>query len=226
MDMNIRITLFIGFIFLISTRLVIAQEPNNNLPRYGNVKKNQKYIDADNKFIDEVIKQFGSRREAAKNSVGYGWDYFQRGDITNAMKRFNQAWLLDSTLNDTYWGFGAIMGQRKQFDQSIIFLKRYYDSNPDNEKIMTDLSTSYLDYAVILKGIGLIREWADCTNEGKLLLMKTLAINNKNAKAYSLLALTYLNENKLDSSKYYGRIANKLDPKVLSPSNRKALGIE
>lgn len=133
---------------------------------------------------------------------------------------------MDSTLIDTYWGFGAIMGQRKQFDQSIIFLKRYYDTNPDNERIMTDLSGSYLDYAVILKGKGLIREWADCINKGKLLLMKTLAINNKNTKAYSLLALTYLCENKLDSSKYYGRIANMLDPKVLSPSDKKALGLE
>src|SRR5659263_21881 len=103
MDKNIRTILFIGFIYLISNSLAIAQEPNNNLPRYGNVKKNQKYIDIDNKFIDEVVKQFGSRKEAAKNSVGYGWDYFQRGDITNAMKRFNQAWLLDSTLIDTYW---------------------------------------------------------------------------------------------------------------------------
>lgn len=226
MNNNIRTVIFIGFTCLISIRIAIAQEPNNNLPRFGNVKKVQRYIDIDNKFIDEAVKQSGSRREAAKNSVGYGWDYFQRGDITTAMKRFNQAWLLDSTLNDTYWGFGAIMGQRKQYDQSIIFLKRYYDSNPDNERIMTDLSTSYLDYAVILKGKGLMMDWADCTTEGKKLLLRTLAINNKNAKAHSLLALAYLRESKLDSSKYYGRIAVRLDPNVLSPSNKKALGIE
>jgi len=221
-----KIILIFGIIGLFGIELSIAQAPDNNSPRFGNIKKSQTYIDSDNQFIAEVMKQFGTRQAAAKKSVELGWNYLQRGDDVMAMKRFNQAWILDSTLVDTYWGFGAIMGMRNQLEQSIYFMKRYYDSDPQNERIMVDLSISYLRYALTLKQKGLDKEWSEYTNKGKQLLKKTLALNSKNANANQQLAITYYHENKLDSSKYYAVIANTLDPKILNPKFRQAIGIE
>jgi tetratricopeptide (TPR) repeat protein len=217
---------FCGLFFLFIIGFSIAQEPDNNAPRYGNVKKSQTYIDIDNKFISEVVQQFGSRKEAAKKQIEFGWDYLQRGDNVTAMKRFNQAWLLDSTLIDIYWGFGAVMGARKQYDQSIAYLKKYYQGNPKNERIMIDLSTSYFQYAFTLRQKGALNLWRDNMNNGKTLLKKAILINDKNAYAFSQLAIAYYYENKIDSSKYYGNIANRLDSKILNPEYKKTVGIK
>ncbi len=221
-----KILLIFGIIGLLGIKLSIAQAPENNSPRFGNIKKSQAYIDSDNQFIAYAVKQFGTRHEAAIKTVELGWNYLQRGDDVTAMKRFNQAWLLDSTLVDTYWGFGAIMGMRNQLEQSIYFMKRYYDSNPQNERIMVDLSISYLRYAMSLKQKGSGNEWPVYTNKAKQLLKKTLALNSQNANANQQLAITYYHENKLDSSKYYALIANRLDPKVLNPKFKEAIGIK
>ena len=221
-----KIILFFGIISLLVIKLSIAQEPDNNSPRFGNIKKSQAYIDSDNQFIDYAVKQSGTRQAAAKNCVELGWNYLKSGDDVTAMKRFNQAWLLDSTLVDTYWGFGAIMGMRDQLEQSINFMKRYYDSNPQNERIMVDLSIGYLRYALILKQKDSGTEWLVYTNKAKQLLKKSLALNSKNANTNQQLAITYFYENKLDSSKYYAVIANTLDPKALNPKFKQTIGIE
>ena len=123
--MNTRVVF--GLICLISINLSFAQKPDNNEPRYGNIIKSKSDLDADNNFILEVVKKYGSRTEAARKHTEFGWDYLKQGDNVTAMKRFNQAWLLDSTLLDIYWGFGAVIGARNQYDQAIGYLKMYYD---------------------------------------------------------------------------------------------------
>jgi Tfp pilus assembly protein PilF len=69
--------------------------------------------DADQRFIDDALKTGLTRAEASDKSVQLGWQYFQqRRDIATAMKRFNQAWLLDPGNGDAFHGFAVLTMQR------------------------------------------------------------------------------------------------------------------
>jgi len=202
-----------------------CNEKINLLPMYGKVKKCDKQIQTDNKFFAFCDKEFKNRKEAAKIYVNLGWAYLNNGILDTAMFRFNQAWLLDSALIDVNWGFGAVLGAQQQYEQAIYYLKRYQTANPNNDRIYIDMATTYFQYASFQNQKGLNDSWISNLNIGKFCIKKSLEINDKNAYAYRQLAIAYYNENKIDSSKYYGQIANKLDPKVLHPDFKKAVGI-
>ncbi len=85
-----------------------AQEPDNTIPMYGNVVKSEGYKKIDEEFIEHSKKQFGTIDSATKAYVDFAWRYFYNNDLKTAMKRFNQAWLLDDACPDTYFGFAAL----------------------------------------------------------------------------------------------------------------------
>lgn len=74
-----------------------------------------------------------------------GFQYlYERGDFPTAMKRFNQAYLLDSKNADIYYGYGTIYfnlgameNARKQFDKG-------FSINPNHSKMFTDYGTTYM----------------------------------------------------------------------------------
>ncbi len=77
------------------------------LPKYGNGEKTEKQKESDNEFIETILKQDSTHRKGSDHLIDLGFKYLYR-DIKTAMYRFNQAYLLDSTNTDIYWGFGAI----------------------------------------------------------------------------------------------------------------------
>ncbi len=63
----------------------------NEQPMYGN----------------EVIKEAGSRKAALKRTIKLAWHYFyDNNDPATAMKRFNQAWLLDPNSDEVFYVSG------------------------------------------------------------------------------------------------------------------------
>ena len=80
---------------------------------YGNISKDAHLKEIDNKFINSVVEQFGSREIASKEHVKFAWYYYQNGDLKTAMKRFNQAWLLDPNNEEVFFGFGLLMSMKK-----------------------------------------------------------------------------------------------------------------
>ncbi len=77
---------------------------------YGGVDRqsNPQLKSGDEQFIAGVTKEFGSREKASEMFVEQGIRYYQQDNYSMAMKRFNQAWLLNSNNPDVYWGFGII----------------------------------------------------------------------------------------------------------------------
>src|SRR2546428_13216482 len=69
--------------------------PLNQLPMYGGREKTEEMKKADGKLLDTIQKLGLSREEGAKKAVESGWGFFDNTDLATAMKRFNQAWLLD-----------------------------------------------------------------------------------------------------------------------------------
>ena len=87
----------------------IGQEPDNKKPMYGNIAKSEQYKKIDNEFIAHSLKQFGSIDSATKVYIDHAWRYFYNSDLETAMKRFNQAWLLNAEYPDSYFGFAALL---------------------------------------------------------------------------------------------------------------------
>ena len=96
----------------------------NVLPLYGRAKKCKEQIDNDKQFISECDKTFPSRDSAYRHHIMRGWQYFDRDSINTSMKRFNQAWLLDSTKAEAYWGIGSLLGKKGEFNKSIEFFEK------------------------------------------------------------------------------------------------------
>lgn len=117
---------------------------DNTLPMYGGVSKNAAQLEADRKFIEDMIKQTGSREKAAERAVQLGWQYFYKGDRATAMKRFNQAWLLVPENPDAFWGFGAVAGSQGKFDESIKFFERSFTLAPRNSRMLVDFAFSLI----------------------------------------------------------------------------------
>lgn len=83
----------------------------NERPRYGGLTKTAQQLEADKKFVAEAVQRHGTAPAASQAHVNFGWHYLATGHIPTAIKRFNQAWLLDSTVADVYYGFSAYLRQ-------------------------------------------------------------------------------------------------------------------
>ncbi len=123
-------------------------KPDNTLPMYGGVPRSQCYQEADRKLIEDMTKQSGSREQAAEKAIQLGWRYFYRGDRDTAMKRFNQAWLLSPENPDVFWGFGAVMGSRGKFDESIKLFEHSRALAPKTPRMLVDFA-----FSLIWKGV-------------------------------------------------------------------------
>ncbi|MBU2512161.1 hypothetical protein KJ966_12545 [bacterium] len=92
-NMILRLALCLVFLLIHS---VLSAHPINELPMYGGVEKTPEQKKLDDEFIKTVTQQNGTREKASENVANLGWKYLRKGDQKTAMKRFNQAWLLNS----------------------------------------------------------------------------------------------------------------------------------
>lgn len=75
---------------------------------------------ADAKFlagIDESYK--GDRRKAAETAASRGWQFLRQGDKSDAVRRFNQAWLIGNTNSYALWGMAVVQAEADDITASI-----------------------------------------------------------------------------------------------------------
>ena len=101
---------------------VDCQEGINLLPMYGRVQKCKRQLDLDAEFLKESDKKEPNRAKAAIDMMDLGWYYLHQGDTNTAMKRINQAWLLDSTNIAVYASFVVILDLVNKPDEAIKML--------------------------------------------------------------------------------------------------------
>jgi tetratricopeptide (TPR) repeat protein len=127
-----------------AAQMAIAGKPINELPMYGGARKNRAARQADAAFLAQCDAQYPSRRAASQYHAARGMDYAQQGDAATATKRFNQAWLLDSTNAEVYWGFGVVSSLQGDYDAALGFLQRSQRQLPDNPALLADLGNTFL----------------------------------------------------------------------------------
>ena len=117
------------------------------LPMYGGVEKTEKQKQADSDYLKYVDAHFDDRREGSKTAARAGWNYWYKGDWQTAMRRFNQAWLLDPDNHLVYWGYVAILGMQGKYRESTDMGDIALSLAPDNHKLLCDVAFSNGAYA-------------------------------------------------------------------------------
>ncbi|WP_052732237.1 tetratricopeptide repeat protein [Hymenobacter terrenus] len=123
---------------------VVRDGSINLLPMYGGARKSRVLRKADEQFLTACDQLFPNRQAAAKYYAGKGWECIRKDDFNTAIKRLNQAWLLDSTNATAYWGFGAVAGAREEFIASLHYFKLTRKYDPTNLKVLLDISQTLL----------------------------------------------------------------------------------
>jgi tetratricopeptide (TPR) repeat protein len=197
-------------IFITINLTLYGQDRSNEIPMYGHIQKSEEIKKIDNEFIEYCLKEYKDLPEASEAHVRFAWGYFYKNDLSTAIKRFNQAWLLDSTNCDCYFGFAAYMKLKGDSIQSDNYFKM--GKAHDSENI--GLKKYYLSLAFLYEDKGLIN---------KSIELHKLILILDSAYTPSIKQLGYLYMNIKDSTnsiKYFNK-AIKLNPKdSLSYLNR------
>jgi Tfp pilus assembly protein PilF len=111
--MSIRLWAVALLLLLLPLHGQALARPNNEMPLYGGGPVPPELATANDEFIDSILKRGVTRAQGSDNMVSLGWRYFfERKDIATAMKRFNQAWLLDPDNGDAFHGFAILVMAR------------------------------------------------------------------------------------------------------------------
>jgi hypothetical protein len=122
--------------------LAIADE-TNILPKYGLIEKSESEKKVDEKFIASVKEHYkGNLTKAAEDIALSGWGYLRQNDTIGAMKRFNQAWLLDNKNGTALWGM-AIAEQKKALPTSIATSMELFAEAEQYKKEDIDFAVDY-----------------------------------------------------------------------------------
>ena len=177
------------------------QRSINEIPEYGNQPKSPEMLQADQEFL-ALTK--GKEKESFDHMMNVGWSFFQRGDIGTAIKRFNQAWLIDSTRGtaikrfnqawlidstryESYWGFAAAEGRLNNLETS----KHYYEkalSHGGDTKILNP------EYAIVLREQAKAENNSDKLAESDNLFKSEIEAGNE--KAACIYAYQLYRDNK------------------------------
>jgi Tfp pilus assembly protein PilF len=77
-----------------------------DMPLWEGLKKTPGMLAADKEFIATVDTETkGDLKAGARHIVKRGWEAFNANDANLAIRRFNQASLLDQSNGEIYWGF-------------------------------------------------------------------------------------------------------------------------
>ena len=110
----------------------------NELPMYGLREKTEAQKRADEDYIATMTRDGRTREDAAQVAAKNAWNIFYAGDKRNAIRRFNQAWLLDPDNQLALWGFAVTCVDRGQLEQADDYYRMAIDSGPFNPALERD----------------------------------------------------------------------------------------
>jgi tetratricopeptide (TPR) repeat protein len=128
---------------------VPSEQRIDNIPMYGQPELPRPEIlrTADDAFISITSAAFGGNREAASEAW---WkqaeEYMANRNLDFAMRRYNQAWLLNPSSYKPYWGFARVMLERDKVDEAIKYLeksKQLCNDSYQRVALLADTGTAY-----------------------------------------------------------------------------------
>jgi tetratricopeptide (TPR) repeat protein len=193
-----------------------AKTQINLQPEYGNVQKSQVEKDEDAAFIKTVLASDTTMHRGSEHLVSLGFTHLYQGDIETAMRRFNQAWLLDPKNENAYWGYGAIYGTFNDYDAALVQYNKGLAINPNSTKILTDKATIYMMRFQKGGSIDNLKSAIDIFKASYL-------IDKTNQNTLFKLSICYFLNNDCKAALNYYNDCEKLGGTPVSPDYTKAL---
>lgn len=182
----------------------MAENDINLQPEYGNAQKSEEQIKSDNEFVEEILKHYKNKEEASKEMTKLGMNYlYEKGDFVTAMKRFNQAFLLNKENADVYYGYGTIYFNLGAFEDARFQYDKGLKLNPNHSEMLTDYGTTYLaDFYE--------NENKESLTRADEYLKKSLKIDDKNSNTIYKLSIVNMYSGNCDEANKYLKSAKKL----------------
>lgn len=128
--------------------------PLNEIPMFGNQPLTEKQKKSNADFVKKADGFKGGRPAAFETTLKLGWAYlYEKRDPVTAMKRFNQAWLLDPDNDEVFFAFGFLTSMQGKTDEAVLYYKQCLAINPNHPIALANLARSYKDqaYQIYLK---------------------------------------------------------------------------
>lgn len=138
-----KLILFIP-IMLLTGCLATSQEQKSRIdevPMYGGIDRSRvpDLVSADQEFISAVTKEFGSRDRASQLWVEQGFKFYNLDRLDMAMRRFNQAWLLNPENPEVFAGFGSVLHDQGKYCDAMKMMDKSLSLQPPSyQGIFTD----------------------------------------------------------------------------------------
>jgi Flp pilus assembly protein TadD len=103
---------------------------------------------ADEQLIAGTTKEFGSREKASDAFVDQGVRYYMLDNYAAAMRRFNQAWLLNPKNPEAFWGFAMVFHDEGKNCEARNWIDRALELNLSKPIALADAGRIYTLCAV------------------------------------------------------------------------------
>ena len=114
------------------------------LPRFGDTPKTAEQRESDADFERLMLANGASHRECSDRLIVLGFELLGSGDLTHAMFRFNQAFLMDTTNSDIYRGYGAFFMAMDNTTLAHTMFRAGLSIDPSNTRLLKEEATTYL----------------------------------------------------------------------------------
>lgn len=117
----------------------------DEVPMYGGMDRSTipELKAADEKLIADTTNYYGSREKASMAFADQGFNFYGKDRLDMAMRRFNQAWLLDPSNPHVYWGFGSVLHDQdkmcdamKHYEKALSFNRYISGMYPDAGRVI------------------------------------------------------------------------------------------
>jgi len=130
-------------------------DSTDTLPMFGQPKINRSEDQkkSDEAFIRDSTLRFGSRQAGSNTLAAQGWVAARSGQDDVAMRRFNQAWLLNPKNYSVFWGFGAMLSGKGKLSEALEYLETARELVNDPKQrvaLLCDLGAVHSAYAARL----------------------------------------------------------------------------
>lgn len=113
-------SLLISIVIVAATAVPVGAQDIGLLPKYGSAPKTVAQQDADKRFISEIDSYYqGDRKKGSAEAAKRGWNILRQDKPDEAMRRFNQAWLLDAGNGVAIWGMAAAQASLEKNSEAV-----------------------------------------------------------------------------------------------------------
>ena len=169
----------------------------DNVPMYGQpqIVRPDFLRQADEQFIREAVAGFGTREKASDIWWAQAEAFMAQNNLDFAMRRYNQAWLLNQNNFKAYWGFARVLLAQGAIEPAFVHLEKAMILCADNFQrpaLLSDAGSAYSNKASSL----VLKDRDDLFQKADSFFEQALKIDSSYGNAYKRWAISLYHQEK------------------------------